>query len=343
MNIFIIIAVLIILMIVFIYLSGWFSGTETALTHINVADIAEMRKKNETNVEYVIKSKRDMDKTLVTILIGNNIVNIILSSIAAVVANELFHAIGVTIMIVVITILIIIFGEITPKANAIWNTRKVAQKNAKSIHYLSQGLKPIVTLFMSISRGILRLTGKKLKKTNLLVSDESIKSMATLGEEEGVIKGIEKDIIHKVFIFGDKKIEDVMVPIEKVFYINEGLTIEKASKIIARRGFTRVIVFDKNKNIIGVLYSKDLIGKEKGVIKSLIKTPFVVSDSDEITDVFTSMKEKRIHFAIVQNNVGKPVGIVTLEDILEEIVGEIYDEYFDLKYGKTSELTPLQT
>ncbi len=340
MNIFITIVILIILMIVLIYLSGWFSGTETALTHLNVADIAEMRKKNETNVEYVIKSKKDMDKTLVTILIGNNVVNIILSSVAAVIANELFHAIGVTIMIVVITVLIIIFGEITPKANAIWDTKKVAQKNAKTIHYLSRGLKPLVTLFMSISRGIIRLTGKKLKKTHLLVTDESIKSMATLGEEEGVIKGIEKDIIHKVFLFGDRKIKDVMVPIEEVFQMKEDLTIENAGKIIARKGFTRIPIVNKNKKIIGVFYSKDLIGKEKGFIKSLIRPPFFISNSEDITDIFNSMKEKRVHIAIVQDDKGNSIGIVTLEDILEEIVGEIYDEYFDVKYGKTGVHVP---
>ncbi len=340
MNIFITIAILIILMIVLIYLSGWFSGTETALTHLNVAEIAEMRKKNETNVEYVIKSKRDMDKTLVTILIGNNVVNIILSSVAAVIANELFQAIGVTIMIVVITVLIIIFGEITPKANAIWDTKKVSQNNSKSIYYLRRAMNPLVIFFMSISRGIIRLTGKKLKKTNLLVTDESIKSIATLGEEEGVIKGIEKDIIHKVFVFGDRKIKDVMVPIEKVFYIKKDLTIENASKIIAHRGFTRIPVINKNKNIIGVLYSKDLIGKHQGVIESLIKPPYFVSNSDDITDIFISMKEKRIHIAIVQDNKREPIGIVTLEDILEEIVGEIYDEYFEVKYGKTSEHVP---
>lgn len=327
-------------MIVLIYLSGWFSGTETALTHLNVADIAEMRKKNETNVEYVIKSKRDMDKTLVTILIGNNVVNIILSSIAAVIANELFQAIGVTIMILVITVSIIIFGEITPKANAIWDSKKVAQKNSKSIYYLRRAINPLVTFFMSLSRGIIRLTGKKLKKTYLLVSDESIKSMATLGEEEGVIKGIERDIIHKVFIFGDRKIEDVMLPIEKVFYMKENFTIENAGKIIAGKGFTRIPIVDKNKRIIGVLYSKDLIGKEKGLIKSLIRPPFFVSNSDDITNVFNSMKEKRIHIGIVQDNKGNSIGIVTLEDILEEIVGEIYDEYFDVKYGKTSEHAP---
>jgi CBS domain containing-hemolysin-like protein len=329
-------------MIVLIYLSGWFSGTETALTNLNVTEIAEMRKKNEKNVDYVIESKRDMDKTLVTILIGNNVVNIILSSVAAVIANELFQAIGVTIMILAITILIIIFGEITPKANAIWDSKKVAQKNSKAIYYLSRAISPFVTFFMSISRGIIRLTGKKFKKTNLLVTDESIRNMATLGEEEGVIKSIEKDIIHRVFIFGDKKIKDVMVPIEKVFNIEKDLSIKEASKIIARKGFSRVPVIDKNNKVIGVINSKDLIDKDKGLIKILIKPPFFISDSDEITDIFNSMKEKRIHIAMVQDNKGNIIGIVTLEDILEEIVGEIYDEYFEKKYGIIMKQTPLQ-
>ena len=323
-------------MIILIYLSGWFSGTETALTNLNAYDIAEMKKKNEKNVEYIIKLKEDMDKTLVTILIGNNIVNIVLSSIAAIIANELFHTIGVSIMVALITFLIIIFGEITPKSNAIWDTNKVAKKNAKTIYYLMRVLMPLVIFFMVISRNLVRLTGKKLTKTNLLISDDSIKNLATLGEEKGVIKKIERDIIHQVFVFGDRKIEEIMVPIKDVFHFDINLDISDASKQIANRGFTRIPVIDKENNdeIVGILYSKDIIEKEKGPIKPLLRKPYIVNSQSDITDVFSAMKKKRMHIAIVKNSNGTIIGIVTLEDILEELVGEIYDEYFETKYKK---------
>lgn len=332
MDIIIIIIILIIFMIILIYLSGWFSGTETALTNISVSEIAEMKRKKEKNFDFIMKCKRDMDRTLVAILIGNNVVNILLSSVAAVIANELFQAIGVTIMVFVITFLIIIFGEITPKSNAIWDTKKVAQNNSKAIYYLTRVFRPLITMFMGITKGLIRLTGKKIEKQGLLVTDEKIKSLATLGEEEGIIKGIERDIIHNVFLFGDRKIKEIMVTMGKVFTLQENLSVVDASNLVAQGGFTRVPVWSKNEEVVGVLYTKDLVDKNEGLINPLLKPPFFVSTNDEITDSFKKMREKRVHLAIVRDETGKCVGIVTLEDILEELVGEIYDEYFEVKY-----------
>ncbi|ODS37076.1 MAG: hypothetical protein A7316_02085 [Candidatus Altiarchaeales archaeon WOR_SM1_86-2] len=319
---------------VLIYLSGWFSGTETALTNLNIAQIAEMRRNNEKNVEYIIKLKKEIDRAIVTILIGNNIVNIVLSALAALIANSLFHALGVSIMIGVITFLILVFGEITPKANAIANSKKISQKNAKAIYYLMQVLNPIITVFMAISTEIIRLTGGKIREEHPLVSDESIKEMATLGEEEGAIKSIERDIIHKVFVFGDRKIREIMVPMSDVFYLKKDHTIRDAKKIIAQRGFTRIPVINKNGEVNGILYSKDLLGKKEAQIKSFMRKPFVVSANSDVTDIFNAMKRKRIHMAVVKDEDGKHIGIVTLEDILEELLGEIHDEYFEVKYKK---------
>ena len=323
-------------MIILIYLSGWFSGTETALTNITVSEIADMKRKKEKNFEYIVKSKRDMDRTLVAILIGNNVVNILLSSVAAVIANELFQAIGVTIMVFVITFLIIIFGEITPKSNAIWDTKKVAQNNSKTIYYLTRILSPLISMFMGITKGLIRLTGKKIEKKGLLVTDEKIKSLATLGEEEGLIKDIERDIIHNVFLFGDRKIREIMVPMDNIFSLQENLSVKEASDLVAKRGFTRIPVKGENNKIVGLLYTKDLINKNEGLITPLLRPPFFVNSDDEITDCFKKMREKRIHLAIVKDNTGKCVGIVSLEDILEELVGEIYDEYFEVKYKKSN-------
>lgn len=339
MDLIIIITLLIIFMIILIFLSGWFSGTETALTNITVSEIAEMKRKKEKNFDYIMKTKRDMDRTLVAILIGNNVVNILLSSIAAVIANEMFQAIGVTIMVFIITFLIIIFGEITPKSNAIWDTKKVAQNNSKAIYYLTRVLSPFITMFMGITKGLIRLTGKKIEKKGLLVTDEKIKSLATLGEEEGLIKGIERDIIHNVFLFGDRKIKQIMVPIDKIFSLQKNLGVQEASNLVAKSGFTRIPVKGEDNKVVGILYSKDIIDKNEGLITPLLRPPFFVNSEEEITDCFKKMKEKRVHLAIVRDNTGKCVGIVTLEDILEELVGEIYDEYFEVKYGKPGDHT----
>ena len=175
-----IIVFLIIFMIVLIFLSGWFSGTETALTNIGSDTVAKMKREGDRNAKYVMKLKRRMDKTLVTILIGNNIVNIVLSSVAALVANELFAEVGVTIMVGLITFLVILFGEITPKNSAIFDSRKKANRNSKAIYYLSIILTPLIIMFIFISGNIIRMTGGSTKERKLFASDQTIKDMANL-------------------------------------------------------------------------------------------------------------------------------------------------------------------
>jgi CBS domain containing-hemolysin-like protein len=333
-----IIVFLIVVMVILIYLSGWFSGIETALTNLDDAEIVQMRKRNVKNIKYIVKLKRDMDRTLVAILIGNNIVNIVLSVIAALVADTLFQTVGVTVMVGIITFLIIIFGEITPKSNAIMDSQKVAMKKAKKIYYLMVIISPAITFFMGISRGIIKLTGGSVRLENMLVSDQSIKDLATMGEEEGVIKAIEKDIIHSVFAFGDCKTQTVMVPISKVFTLKKNYNAKNAAKIMSEHGYSRVPIVDKNNQVIGLLYAKDLLGKRKGVrIQALMRKPYFVDFDCDVTIAFKDMKEKRVHLAVVKDSQGKHIGIMTLEDILEELVGEIYDEYSELKQSQDSE------
>lgn len=329
-------AILVILMIIFIYLSGWFSSTETSLTHLNNAQVAEMKTSGEKNIEYIIKLKKDMDRTLIVILVGNNVVNITLSSVAALIANAIFQTLGVSVIIGLITFFLIIFGEITPKAGALFNCKKIASKNAKKIYLLMRIFSPMITLFILISRNIIKLTGGNYKTSKLLVSDNSIMGLATLGEEEGVIKKIEREIIHHVFRFGDKKAKDIMVLIDSVFCLKLNYTIKEARMIVVSRGFTRVPIVNEEKKIIGILYSKDLLGKKDGPIESLLREPFKVKITDDITDIFNLMKKMRVHIAIVENNNGEDVGIITLEDILEELVGEIYDEYTMVQEGSNN-------
>jgi len=338
---------LVVFMIVLIFLSGWFSGSETALTNLPASDVAQMQEdeKNKktksikilgsTRVDYVAKLKTDMDRTLVTILIGNNIVNILLSSVAAVVANKVFGGIGVSIMVGVITFLIIIFGEITPKSHAINNSKRVSLGRAMILYWLSIVIYPVIIIFLFLSRWIIALTGGVRRKRDLLINDDTIKAVATLGARQGIIKMIERDIIHRVFVFGDSKVENVMVPMDKVFAFLKNHDVPKASDLLADKGFTRVPVLDKlTKKVVGIIYSKDLVDKNEGFIKPLMRKPFTVKNGTDITVVFRKMKSKRVHMAVVVDKKGEHIGIVTLEDILEELVGEIYDEYFDVKYGK---------
>jgi len=325
---------LVIFMMVLIFLSGWFSGTETALTNLSSATVARMKRDGDRNVRYIVRLKRRMDKTLITILIGNNIVNIVLSSVTALIANELFAEIGVTIMIGVITFLIILLGEITPKNSAILDSRKKANRSARAIYYLTIALTPMITLFIMISRALIRVSGGPTKEIRLFASDDTIKDLASLSEEEGVIKPIERDIIHKVFLFGDRKISHVMVPMRDVFIFDKDISTYEARGKLFDSGFTRVPVVGSTGKVKGILYSKDLLTAKKGPISNILRNPFLVSVNDDVTDIFDVMKRNRIHLAVVEDVSGKHVGIVTLEDLIEELVGEIHDEYFDRKSEK---------
>lgn len=332
-------AVLILFIVVLIYLSGWFSGTETAFTHLGSTSVAEMRRQDEKNIKYIILIKHNMDRMLVAVLIGNNIVNIVLSAVAALVANALFESLVVAVIIGLITFLVIIFGEITPKHRAIMDSRTVAKRNARKVYYLMKLLSPLIDGFMFLSRKIIEFRGEKLTSRNLLVTDDSIKELATLGAEEGVIKSIEKEIIHKVFGFGDRKIRDIMVPMGNVFHLGKNYSIRQVKPIIRKHGFTRVPVINRERQVVGIVYSKDLLDRSKGRITSVMRRPYFERDDSDISDVFMSMKRKRVHMAIVVSASGEHVGIVTLEDILEELVGEIHDEYFEEKY-RNGEVVP---
>lgn len=321
----------VIILIILLYLSGWFSSSESALTDISSSQIATLRKGKQKNVQYLIYLKQNMDRTLITILFGNNVVNIALSSIAAILAESLFHAIGVSIMIGIITFLIVIFGEISPKSKAIIHPQKVALKRARIIFWIMKLLHPIIMFLLIISKQF--LSKKDRKKQNLLISDDSIKDLATLGEHQGIIKKIEKELIHQVFNFGDRKISDILIPIQKVFTVNFGDDLLEIQKKISQQGFTRVPVLKKQK-VVGVIYSKDLILRQTLTLNSLMRKPFFVNFENDISDIFLQMKKKRVHLAIVRDKTKNHIGIVTMEDILEELVGNIYDEFYDQKFGK---------
>lgn len=315
-----------------IFLSGWFSGAETALTHLNLVQIANMKKRDVKNIKFILKLRKKMNRSIIAILIGNNIVNITLSAVVAIVSDSYFNAIGISIAMGVITFLIIMFGEITPKSHAIKDSEKIAIKRAKILYYFMKLISPLITSFIILTRIVLRFQGIKQRGKEILVSEESIAEMASLGHSEGILKVIEKDIIHKVFQFGEKKTRDIMVPLKSVLTIPEDTTFLKTKAIVVHSGFTRIPIINKKNRIIGVIYSKDLLNKERGSIKKLMRKPIIFNVATHITNAFSEMQKKHIHIAIIEDNLDRHVGIITLEDIIEELVGEIEDEYFKVKY-----------
>ena len=314
-------------MAVLLYLSGWFSRAETAISLTTASQIATMQEDWE-DVGYLLAVKRDINRTIVTILIGNNLVNILLSTKAALIANMLFKVWGVTVMVGILTFVIIVFGEITPKSHAVIDHGCIAKRNAKTLYYLGRALGPVIDAFLWISKTIIGFTGTKVDKRSLLVSDASIKNLATLGEQEGLIKPIEKEIIHNVFSFGDLKVRDIMLPKDRVITLPADKPIHAAMEILIENGYTRVPVI-RRRRVIGVLYSKDLLNVAAGTVADKMRPPHVIFDDMDITSAFEGMRTARVHMGIVHNRRHAFVGIITLEDIIEELVGNIRDEYYE--------------
>ena len=315
-------------MAVLVYLSGRFSGAETALTSLSEIDLVQMRYKKTRNVAYIEKLIKDMDRTIITILIGNNLVNILASSLATLFFYELLGNIGVSISVGVLTLLLLIFGEITPKAYALKKNRRISSKSARTIYVLAKVLSPLITLLKAISRTLIKLRGSTVTKEDFHIQEVSIKHLAEKGANSGEIKTIEKDIINSVFKFGDLKVKDAMIPAKDVKYLDRKLSVVEGKKQMVYHGFTRVPVVNSEKmTIVGVIYTKDLLNRMEKRVKKFMRPPFIVAPEDDITTIFAKMRANRVHLAIVSDDKKKFMGIITLEDILEELVGEIYDEF----------------
>lgn len=327
MNIVLLVVVMLVVIILLMFFSARFAGLETALTNLSVAEIATMIQKKEPSASYVFDLKKDMNRTLIAILIGNNIVNILLASLAALFAEWLFSTLGVTIVIIVITFLTIVFCDIVPKSRGIVDDKNICIRNAKRLYFLKKILTPLISFFVFISKKFI-----KYREDVMLVGDDSIKNLASLSVQQGKIKVIEKDIIDHVFLFWDKKVYESMIPLKKTFFISKNYSLSEARAIVLKRGFSRVPYFNENNEVVGVLYSKDLLKNTHRYVKWFLRKPFFVFSMDDISDVFSMMKKKKIHMAIVLDEEKKCLGIVTLEDILEELVWEIYDEFYKNKF-----------
>jgi len=313
---------------VLIYLSGLFSGSELALTSLSKADVAKMKINKEKNAELLEILKSDMDRTIVTILVANNLINVTLSALTTRLAYTMLGDLGVSITIGLLTFLLLVFGEITPKGFAVKNRKQFSQKYAKLVYYLSVILIPVIRVLERISESIIGLLGGKTKDQSMEITEEDVKDLAKILAEEGTIKNIEKNLLNRVFWFGDKRAKSVKIPKEKVKFLRAEQSVDEAVDFIRKHKFTRIPVLEKEMDKIrGILYSKDVLGKEDGKVEDYMREPNFVQEEDEITEVFKRMKNNREHMAIVKNGSGEFVGIITLEDILEELVGEIYDEF----------------
>jgi CBS domain containing-hemolysin-like protein len=309
---------------VLIVLSGFFSSSETALFSISKARARHLAKEGGKVNNLIKRMKEDPHRLLSTILIGNNLVNIGASALATAITIELVSNNAVGIATGIMTFLILVFGEIFPKSVATRNNILVARITIVPLFWLSILFYPVI-LFLNF---IPRLTGRIKHKPK--VTEQELLTFVEVVEEEGEIKEEEKELIHNIFEFDDTNVSEIMSPRADMFIIEAGAEIDL--KQIVESGFTRIPVIEKDiDHVVGILNIKDLFlqyakGNQSIDVRQIMQPPYFVPENKKLDSLLQAFKRRKQHMAIVVDEHGGISGLITLEDALEEIVGEITDE-----------------
>ncbi|GFZ34263.1 membrane protein [Clostridium zeae] len=324
-----------IILVILLAISSFFSAAETALMSLSKIRIRHLVEENIKGAKLVQKLTEEPNKLLGSILIGNNVAKIGASALATTVTARLIKSDwGVAITTAVMTILILIFGEITPKSLAKQKSEAVSLRVIGLISLVVSILKPFVWIFNRISLFFIKILGGETNINQQFITEEELKTIVNVSEEEGVLEIEEKQMIYNVFEFGDLQVKDVMVQRIDIIAASVEVTYEEIIQIIKDEQFSRIPIYGETiDDILGVLNVKDLILAEdvnnNFSVKDYMRTPLYTFEFKKITELFGEMKKTRNHMAVVLDEYGGTVGIVTIEDLVEEIVGDIEDEYDD--------------
>ena len=323
----------IIIFVILIIFSGVFSCTETAFLSVNKIRMRNLAEEGNKKAAIVEKLLSNDDRLFSSILVGNNLVNIGASSLTTSFVISLFGDSGTLVAIAtgVVTLTILIFGEITPKSFATKNADAIALFLSRFTSFACFIFTPVVFFLNIITGFFIKVLGGN-RDNGPTMTEEDLKTIVTVGHEEGVLEEEEKEMINNVFEFNDKFVSEIMVPRNKIFALDIDMTIaEVIEKLSVDMRYSRIPVYDENMdNIKGIIYIKDLLISNKNKnskIKSLVKEAYFVSETKRVNELFQELRKDKKQIAIVLDEYGGTAGMVTMEDILEEIVGEIYDEY----------------
>ena len=320
-----------IILIILLALSAFFSSNETALMAVNkirLRALADEGNKRAAKVLDIVENHTP--KMLSAILIGNNLVNITASSLATSLAYS-FGGYMVSIVTLILTVLILIFGEITPKNYATINAEKITLRYIPIFKFLMTIMTPVIFIINLFSRGVMRLMRVDPDAASKAMTEEELRTIVDVSHEDGVIESDEKEMIYNVFDLGDATAKDIMVPRVHVTFADVESTYDELIEIFREDKFTRLPVYkDSQNNIVGIINMKDLLLYDKNeefVIDRFLRKPHFTYETKSISDLLVEMKDSTFNIAIVLDEYGDMAGLITLEDILEEIVGEIHDEY----------------
>lgn len=329
-------------LIILICLSAFFSSAETSMTTVNKIRIQALAEQGDKKALTLLNVIEDSGKLLSTILIGNNIVNISASSLATTLTMRLFGNTAVSISTGIITLLVLIFGEITPKTLATVHAEKMALSYAKVIRILMFILTPVIFIVNKLAQGVLTLMRIDANAKGNTITEHELRTLVNVGHEEGVIESEERQMIYNVFDFGDSQAEDVMIPRIDVTFADVNSSYEDLVGLFRDEKHTRFPVFeDTTDNIIGIVNVKDLLltSKEDFSVRKILRQAYFTYEYKRTSELLMEMKENSVTFAVVLDEYGATSGIVTLEDLIEEIVGDIHDEY-DSEEEELREIIP---
>ncbi len=314
-------------------LSFFFSASETSLIGLSKIRLRHMLQKGIKRAHSIQRLVTKLDKVIAAILIGNNIVNIAVSSIVTGIFVQIYgYRWGVVISTFVTTLFLLIFCEVTPKILSAKHTEKMALFTAPLMEAVIVIFKPLIIFFIAISNFILKVFGIGPVKKSPLITEEELKTMIEMGQEEGVLSEEERKMLHRIFEFGDTRLIDVMVPKDKIVAVNINTTSDDLLNIFVEEGHARLPVYSGGPdNIVGIVYAHDLlyILREKGLflLQDLLHDACFVSSTTRVNDLLKRFQAEKMQIAIIVDKDKKALGLVTLEDLIEEIVGEIEEEY----------------
>ena len=317
--------------IILLCLSAFFSSSETALTTVNQIRMRTLADNGDKRAARVLRETGNPGKMLSAILIGNNIVNLSASSISTSLAIHLFGNTGAGIATGILTFLILIFGEVTPKTMATIKADSMSLTAAAPIGFLMKILTPVIFIINKLSLGLMFLLHVNIKDAQKKMTEEELRTIVDVSQENGVIEHEERDMIHNLFDFGDAEAKEIMVPRIDMTFVQADATYQEVLDIFRQDMFTRLPVYeDSTDNVIGIINMKDFLLQNdtpEFSVRNLLREPYFTYEHKNTADLFLEMRKSSISLAIVLDEYGVTAGLITLEDLLEEIVGEIRDEY----------------
>lgn len=314
----------IIILIMLVLLSGVFSSTEIAMFSLSKLKVRHLVENKRKNAKLLQKLKFKSHKLLITILIGNNVVNIAAASIATAIAIDLFDNAGIGIATGIMTLIILIVGEIVPKAFATKHAQTIALGMAPVINVMMQICYPLVYVFDKLTSSIVPADENIVPR----VSEEEVRDIVDLSGEQGSIKELEKEMIQNIFDLDDTTVDEIMTPRPGIIAFESNLTVDQVIVQIKQTGLSRIPIYEGElDNTLGFIHAKDLLAVNPNTpLKELLRRIFFVPETKRVDQLLREFKSKKMHLAMIVNEHGTIVGLITIEDLLEEIVGEIYDE-----------------